>query len=141
MIRKQLLNKLAWSVVSLAVINALAVHFYWYSLLWWFDMAMHFLGGLTVMYFAAIIWLPARKWVSNGRFLFEAVITTVLIGVLWEALELYLYLTYGSPGFITLDSISDVFFDLAGALFAAYCIIPLLTGESSKPKVEGESNV
>lgn len=141
MIRKQLLHRLVISIVSLAVINALAVYFYWYSLLWWFDMPMHFLGGFTVFFFCAIVWLPARKWVSNGRFLFEAVITTVLIGVLWEALELYLYLTYGSPGFITLDAISDVFFDLAGALFASYRIIPLLTDESPKLEVESEFNV
>lgn len=140
MIRKQLLHRLVISVVSLAVINALAVYFYWYNLLWWFDMPMHFFGGFTVFFFCAIVWLGARKWVSNGRYIFEAVITAVLIGVLWEALELYLYLTYGSPGFITLDAISDVFFDLAGALFAGYKVIPLLTAESLKPKVESESN-
>lgn len=129
MIRRQLLNKLALSIIFLAVINAFAVHFYWYSLLWWFDMPMHFLGGFTVFFFCAIVWLGARKWVSNGRYIFEAIITTVLVGVLWEALELYLYLHFGSPAFVTLDSISDVFFDLAGALFAAYKVIPLLYTE------------
>ena len=126
MIRQKLLHNLVGSVIALAIINFLAVHFSWYSLLWWFDMPMHFFGGLTVFYFCAMLWLPARKWVPNWRFLYEAVITTVLIGVLWEALELYLYLHYGSPDFIILDSISDVFFDLTGALFAAYLVVPLL---------------
>ncbi len=126
MIRKRLLNKLFVSIIALTIVFAGNTIFHWSDLLWWFDMPMHFLGGFTVFFFCAIVWLPARKWVSNGRFLFEAVITTVLIGVLWEALELYLYLTYGSPGFITLDAISDVFFDLAGALFAGYKVIPLL---------------
>ena len=126
MLRQKLLRKLAISVITLAIINEIAIFIHWYSLVWWFDMPMHFLGGLTVFYFCAIIWIPARKWVSDGRFLFESIITTVLIGVLWEALELYLYIHYGSPDFITLDSMSDVFFDLTGALFAAYCIFPLL---------------
>ena len=126
MLRKTLLNRLCIAVVCLAVINQAASFLHWYNLVWWFDMPMHFLGGFSVLFFAAIIWLPARKWVSNGRFLWEAVITTVLIGVLWEGLELYLYMQYGSPAFVTLDSLSDVGFDLAGALFAAYVTVPYL---------------
>ncbi|MBP7805231.1 MAG: hypothetical protein KA052_03380, partial [Candidatus Pacebacteria bacterium] len=118
MLRKKFLNRLCISIITLAVINQLATYFHWYNLLWWFDIPMHFLGGFTVFYFSAILWLPARKWVSDTRFIFEAVITTVLIGVLWEALELYLFFNYGSPAFFTLDSISDVVFDLAGALLA-----------------------
>ena len=126
MLRKHLLSKLAYSIVTLAVVNQLATFFHWYNLVWWFDMPMHFLGGFAVFYFSAILWLPARKWVSDWRFLYEAVITTVLIGVLWEGLELYLYIHYGTPAFVTLDSISDVVFDLAGALFAAYLSVRLL---------------
>lgn len=131
MIRQKLLNNLAYSVVILACINTVAVFFHWYNLVWWFDMPMHFLGGFTVMYFSALVWLGARKWVSNGRFLYESVIITVLIGVLWEALELYLHVHYGSPAFILLDSISDVFFDLSGSLFASYLIVPLLSDAHS----------
>ncbi len=120
MLRSKLLNRLAISIIVLALINALAVYFSWYSLVWWFDMPMHFLGGISVFYLSAMLWRSALKRVPVWRFLYEAVITAVLIGVLWEALELYLYLHYGSPNFILLDSFSDVCFDLAGALFAAY---------------------
>lgn len=122
----KLLHRLFFSVFVLAVVNAAAVYFHLYNLIWWFDMPMHFLGGFTVLFFSAILWLPARKRVSNGRYVYEIVITAVLIGVLWEALELYLYLQYGSPAFVTLDSLSDVVFDLAGALFAAWIITPLI---------------
>ncbi len=123
MLRKKLLSNLVLFVVALAIVNALAVQFHWYGLIWWFDMPMHFLGGLTVFYFAALIWRPALRWVPTGRFIYECIITTLLIGVLWEALELYLYLHYGSPNFILLDSLSDIGFDLAGAFFAAYMTV------------------
>jgi hypothetical protein len=126
MIRAKLLRRLALSVISLAVINEFAVFLHWYSLVWWFDMPMHFLGGLSVCYFSAMVWLPFRAKLSDGRFLFDVVITTILIGVMWEGLELYLYIQYGNPPFIMLDSFSDVFFDIAGALLAAYHIVPLL---------------
>lgn len=127
MLRKKLLHRLCFAVVVLAIFNQIATSFHWYALIWWFDMPMHFLGGLTVFYFSAIVWLPARKWVPDWRYVYEAVITTVLISVLWEALELFLYLRYGSPPFITLDSLSDVGFDIAGALFAAYLTAPFLS--------------
>ncbi len=120
MLRTKLLHRLAFSIIILAAINALAVHFSWYSLVWWFDMPMHFLGGVSVFYLSAMLWRPALKWVPVWRFMYESVITAVLLGVLWEALELFLYIHYGTPPFILLDSVSDVCFDLAGALFAAY---------------------
>ncbi len=120
MLRRKLLNRLAVSVTALSVIFYLAVHFSLPDLLWWFDMPMHFLGGVCVFYFGAMVWLPARKYVPVWRYLYESIITAILLGVLWEALELYLYMHYGSPNFILLDSVSDIFFDLAGALCAAY---------------------
>ena len=134
MLRKKILNRLAVAVVFLAIINGSATHFSWYSLVWWFDMPMHFLGGISVFYFSAIVWLPALRWVSARRFLYESVITAVLIGVLWEGLELFLYTHYGSPDFILLDSMSDVCFDLAGALFAAYMTAPHLHAYLAVPQ-------
>ncbi len=81
---------------------------------------MHFLGGIAVFYLGAILWLPARSRVSTGRFLYEGIITALLLGVLWEALELFLHVRYGTPDFVLLDSISDLCFDLAGTLLAAF---------------------
>ncbi len=117
-----LLKKLAICITILAVVNFIAVYLNWYYFVWWFDMPMHFLGGLTVFYFGAIVWRFALKYVSFGRYLYESILTAVLIGVLWEALEFYLYIKYGSPMFSLVDSFSDVFFDLSGALLGAFLI-------------------
>ncbi len=119
MIKERLLKKLAVSIVVLALINAVAGFLHLYDLVWWFDMPMHFLGGVSVFYLSTVVWLPARKWVSNGRFIYEGIITALFLGVLWEALELYLHIHYGSPAFVLTDSLSDLCFDLAGACIAA----------------------
>ena len=134
MLRKKILDRLCIAIVLLAIVNTLAVHFSWYGLIWWFDMPMHFLGGIAVFYLSAMIWLPALKWVPAWRFLYECVITALLFGILWEALELFLYLHYGSPGFVMLDSLSDMCFDLAGALFAAFMTAPHLVAWLTAPK-------
>jgi VanZ family protein len=125
MLRKKLLKKLGLAFLLLLVLNEPAVFLHLYNLIWWFDMPMHFLGGLSVFYLSAVIWLPALKYVSYKRFLYESVITAVLIGVLWEALELFLFTHLGTPTFFLTDSISDVIFDFAGALFGAFTVLPL----------------
>jgi hypothetical protein len=127
MFRERILKRLAVAIVSLFILNELATFFSWYSLAWWFDMPMHFLGGVSVFYIAAIAWLPALKRVPLWRYMYESIITAVLFGVLWEALELFLSVHFGSPQFILLDSMSDVVFDLAGACFAAYMLVPVLS--------------
>ena len=61
MLRKSLLSSLGVSMCALALINLPATFFYWYSLVWWFDMSMHFLGGVAVFYLSALVWLPADR--------------------------------------------------------------------------------
>jgi hypothetical protein len=114
-------------MLLLAVLNAIAISLHWYSIIWWFDMPMHFLGGLAVFYLSAYIWFGATKYVSVGRYIYESIITAVLLGVLWEALEFILYKKYGVPNFILLDSFSDLLFDLSGASIGAYLLLPSLT--------------
>lgn len=131
MLRERILKRLAAAIISLAVLNFLGGFFSWYTIEWWFDMPMHFLGGISVLYIGAVLWLPALKRVSAQRYAYECLITAVLLGVVWEALELYLHMRFGSPQFILRDSISDVFFDLAGALFAMSLLLPMVYDEKN----------
>lgn len=127
MLRAQLLKHLCFHIVLLEILNQAATFFHWYTLIWWFDMPMHFLGGISVLYLGALVWRRALRYVSPARFLYESIITGFLLGVLWEAFELFLFLHYGSPYFGLLDSFSDLCFDLAGILFAAFMVFPLVT--------------
>jgi hypothetical protein len=125
MLRKKLLIRLCIGIVTLAIVNQVASFLDWYELVWWFDMPVHFLGGISVFYLSAVVWFPALKYVPVWRFIFESVITGLLLGILWEGLELYLHIHYGSPGFVLLDSLSDMTFDLAGILLAAFWTVRL----------------
>jgi len=126
MTRRYILKNLTLVIVFVAIVNLMASVFHWYYLVWWFDMPMHFLGGVSVFYLSALVLLPKLQQVSNRRFLFKSILGALFLGVLWEALELFLHIRYGSPDFILLDSISDVFFDLAGAFVGAFCLASAL---------------
>ena len=126
--RPLLLRKLAIYIVVLAVLNLLASVFHWYETLWWFDMPMHFLGGVCVMYVSAIVALPSlKKGMGIGKYIRTCVISAVMLGILWEVFEFVLYRYAGGPVFVPLDSLSDLLFDLAGICAAAYAIVPFIS--------------
>ncbi len=126
MIRDRLMRRLGLIMLAVFVLHVAATFLHWYSLVWWFDMPMHFLGGMAVFYISAVIVLPLRERMQLGRFAFDCVLGGLLIGVLWEAFELYLYMRYGFPPFSAVDSLSDVCFDIAGLCLAAYGAMPIL---------------
>lgn len=129
MLRKRLIRKLAWSIIMLSLINLMASFFHWYTLLWWFDMPMHFLGGLSMLYLSAVLWRPALKWVSKGRYLYEICITALLFSVMWEGLEYYLHVRYGTPEFVLKDALSDILFDLSGVFLGLFVVSGVLKRE------------
>ncbi len=125
MLRKKFVARLGLYMLVVFTLHETATFLHWYSLVWWFDMPMHFLGGATVFYLSAVLILPALNYVPSWRFVMECILLGLLIGVSWEAFELYMYLHFGSPDFILLDSLSDVCFDIAGLCFAALTALPL----------------
>lgn len=120
---KELLINLALLVLFVFVMNALALLFSWYWIFWWFDMPMHFLGGLFlgglgvyafIQYFLkknTVLWKP-YTWFKNV-FLF-----VICISVAWELYEFIVDQLFknGQPNVI--DTLSDLFFDTAGGMTA-----------------------
>ena len=94
-------------------------YFSWYSGLWWYDMLMHFTGGImigTVAFLFAFsikfTWFGKPTAPRYGR-----IVTLILLGIIfWEGMEYGLSLAGGSP-FYFLDSLSDILLGLSGALF------------------------
>lgn len=106
----------SWLVFGL---NALAMKFYWYSGIWWFDMPMHYLGGallglLAIIYTKrSILQRPILVWRDVWL-----LIGLVFLGAFgWEVLEYFLYMN-GGDAFYFLDSASDLCFGLAGGVTA-----------------------
>ncbi len=113
--RKKLFKDITFLILFIFVLNSLASKFYWYSSIWWFDMPMHFMGGLWVG--LALIWLLSLKNLSFSSTL-SVIVGVFVVGVLWEFFELYFINHIAEHPFNLLDTISDIFFDLSGGCLA-----------------------
>ncbi|MEK7569536.1 MAG: hypothetical protein AAB500_01430 [Patescibacteria group bacterium] len=100
-------------IFLILIINFAAMKFHWYYTIAWFDMPMHFLGGLWIGF--------ALFYFARGELSFVKFIGWVLgIGVLWEVFELFNNHYFGTQDpFDLLDTLSDFLFDLLGGT-AAY---------------------
>ncbi len=134
MLRRQLVRRLGLAMLAVFVLQQIASFLHWFSLVWWFDMPMHFLGGFAMFYLSALVFFrkqPALPW---QRYLALCVASGLAIGAGWEAFELGLAIRYGFPPFHFVDSLSDMCFDAAGLCLAAYGAAPLLRS-SAAPRV------
>lgn len=116
-------------IIGIFFVNTLAIKFYWYSLVWWFDMPMHFLGGLWVGLAASFVWLYSG-WITPPKNVLLGTILTLLIsvfliGFLWEVYEFAVQYMIPQGGVLAnpLDSLSDIFFDCAGGVVALLYIM------------------
>lgn len=113
--RKTLFKRLAHLIFLIFILNFLANKFYWYVSIWYFDMIMHFLGGLWLgLFFIYILFLEK----FNIKRILGVIALVFLIGVCWEIFELYFINHLAQNPFNLIDTTSDIFFDLAGGLVA-----------------------
>ena len=121
--RKKLLKRIAYLILIIFLLNFLAGKFYWYSTIWYFDMPMHFLGGfwLGLMFFLIFIHFQPKLEPKLGL-LIKVILGVLLIGILWELFELVFYNYIGKNPFNTLDTMSDICFDLAGGLSSIFYV-------------------
>lgn len=110
-------------VVAIAVVNAFAEHYYWYWLMRWFDMPMHFAGGIWLA--GVVLWwrffsgrFPSATS-SGAAFFLWAVLGALGVGLLWEIYEAGI--SYMTVGHINAwkDTFSDLGFDTLGGVVAA----------------------
>ena len=114
MSRERLFNILAGLIFSLFLVNSAAVKLYWYYSIWWFDMPMHFWGGLCAG--MLVLWFLAQRALPKPSFSFfwKIILGVLCIGLLWEIFEfLFNNVIAGTP-FDFLDTASDLLFDLLG---------------------------
>lgn len=107
-------------ILFIAALNELAVNYYFYWRIWWFDIMMHFLGGLWVglsalwfYYFSGF--LKNNKNDKRSMF-FISLFATILIGLGWEVFELILEVDF-SNGYWE-DTSLDLVMDIIGAITA-----------------------
>lgn len=120
MTRKNILILDFCLAVLVAILQNLAIIFNLYWVLPWFDILMHFLGGvliaLTSVCVFAIITKQSEEIIISKKFFRNLVFIFVLIvGVLWEVWEFYYGLSFTNSHNGLMDTIGDIFMDLVGA--------------------------
>ena len=113
--RKKLLIHIVCLMFFIFSLDTLAHKFYWYDSIWWFDMLTHSLSGFWVALF--FIYVFVRKMHFPIPFV-KVFFYLFLIGVGWEIFEFIVNNYIGPDPFDILDTLSDIFFDLAGGLSA-----------------------
>lgn len=122
-------------LIFILALHAVAFSNYWYWTVWWFDMPMHFFGGVWLA--MAFLLLNSKLKILNGSsisrssdYLIAVFITLSFVafgGILWEFFEFFYDLLISSRGYAgfaqlgAADTVSDLFFDLFGGL-AAFAI-------------------
>jgi hypothetical protein len=128
--RKKLLKPLVYLMLVIFLSYILIQKFHWDYSIWWVDMPMHFLGGVwegwLFLWFFSLAEMPIFK-ISLEKISFKLTFKTILfvlcIGISWEFFEFFTQMYAPHDSFNVLDTVSDVFFDLAGATFAVlYCV-------------------
>lgn len=109
--RTLIFHRMAYLIAFIFFVNLVAVKLYWYSLVWYFDMPMHFLGGVWLG--LAMFWLLKSKEFS-GKNIFLIFLGVLVVGVGWEIFEIVVDRALRGGEFNVLDTMSDIFFDLAG---------------------------
>ncbi len=123
--RTKLVTPLVFLMFFIFLVNLVALKLYWYYSIWYFDMPMHFLGGLWVglffLWFFSIESMPFLHLVLERvdfKLVSKTLLFVLLFGVLWELFEFYTNNYIGHDLFNILDTTSDIFFDLSGGLYA-----------------------
>src|ERR1035437_2761720 len=111
MCKKKLFLRFTLLIVFIFLLNSLAGEFHWYSSIWYFDMPMHFLGGFWLGLFFLWFFYPNNL---SFKLIFKIILCVLLIGILWELFELFFVNYVGQLSFNTLDTTSDLSFDLVG---------------------------
>ncbi|HTE48724.1 MAG TPA: hypothetical protein VK675_02365 [Candidatus Paceibacterota bacterium] len=112
---KKLVKRLIYLILFILIVNFFANEFSWYYLVWNLDMIMHFQGGIWAG--LAIIYLFPPKAYSIDSVL-KILLAVFFIGVGWEVFEILVNETIARNPFNSLDTMSDIFFDLSGGATA-----------------------
>jgi hypothetical protein len=117
----QIPTSLVFLVVMIGVVNGLAEAHHWYWVYRWFDMPMHFAGGVWLAGMA-LWWHFYRNNIATQSFvaaLIPSLIAALGVGLAWEVYEASISLvTVGHINDMR-DTLSDLLFDILGGTAVA----------------------
>lgn len=114
--------KLVWALFFVLILNYIAIKLDFYYLIWWFDMPVHLFGGIALGLLFIYFVIHFKKASFLRENFFYGLLFVLCIGLVWEFFEfnIHTFIAFGPKN--TLDTLSDLFFDLAGGgLALLYC--------------------
>ena len=102
-----ILKKTAILGLFIFVLNVLANIFYWYYTLPWFDLSMHFLGGVFIAGLALYL-------IKKPLNFFVTLLIVIMVGLGWEIFEAGADKFLGTNMQNITDSLSDLLADIIG---------------------------
>lgn len=121
--KRHILSLTALVFVVLCSINLLSLEFLWYKQIWWFDMPMHFFGGMAVFFLIAYV---LHNWGANLHFkhgvFVKLIFLTILAGIAWEVYEYLAQIFISHDAWNMVDTLSDLCFDSLGAVAGAFLV-------------------
>ncbi|MEK7589672.1 MAG: hypothetical protein AAB475_00240 [Patescibacteria group bacterium] len=107
-----------------ALLDFIALKFYLYWIFWWFDIPVHFLGGLWVglivmwfFFFSGFIYKDVNL-MKKTKIFFIIILSVIIIGVLWEVFEVGAGLISTDEYGYFLDTPLDIIMDIFGGIVA-----------------------
>lgn len=126
-----------WLIVCVGLFVAFAHsmgnEFFLYWKWWWFDVLMHFLGGVFVA--ALFIWAYTFFLKNNPKPVFS-LLAVFVVGVTWEIFELTTGLMDPSLEGYTFDTITDIVLDMLGSGLVAYLLL-VRPSQTKNPRIAG----
>lgn len=124
MIKTPFFRSIVSVIIVVALLHFIALQFYLYWTVWWFDVLLHFLGGfwisLVAVWFVYFSNLYKRAdYSSLWDILYVGVIVTLFVAVGWEVFEWYAGIIVDSQDYWT-DTIGDVIMGVIGAVAASF---------------------
>ena len=131
-------RSLCFFLFFIFVFNTTALVLLWYRTFFWFDMLMHTLGGVWAGGVALWFFVSAsdkEKAFDTKHIFFISLMSVLFVGIIWEIYEIVVDVFVRALSYGFIDGLSDLFFDLLGASFAAAYMILFRPVSSANARV------
>lgn len=118
--KKKILIRITSLILFISILNLIILKFHWYFSIWWSDMPMHFLGGFWLG--LIFIWFLKPKNLTLNA-IFKIILGVLIVSLLWEVFEILVNRATIQDPFNTLDTLSDICFDLAGGFISIFYFV------------------
>lgn len=142
-LKKPLFLLLFFVILAIGILQQVAIEYYLYWTLEWFDILMHFLGGfwfgysaLWILFFSGYVNTPKRDDIKF--FIIVALKIAIVVGLLWEVFEYATGITfsYGPVADHVFDTVKDIVMDSVGGVASAIFLYV-----ANKKRLAKENNV